>query len=136
MKTSALSTPPSGYKPPTQGQVNAATDLVSRFAKSWNQPTADGLRDLMHADTENLIPPMMKPADREGVVEHFRQVLNQLPDWRLDVQRWALAGDSVMIEWRASATVAGAPLQWMGIDVIRIRAIVPARPRSIGTPGA
>ena len=75
----------------------------------------------MHADTRNLIPPMREPADREGVVEHFRGVLRQLPDLRIEVERWAPTGDAVMVEWKASATVAGKPLAWTGVDRFNVR---------------
>ncbi|MES2073034.1 MAG: nuclear transport factor 2 family protein [Pseudomonadota bacterium] len=110
------------YQAPTPLQLADAADVVRRFAAEWNQPAADNLRSLMHADTQNLIPPMRQPADREGVVEHFRQILQQLPDMRLDIVRWAPTGDIIMIEWAASATVAGRQLHWTGIDRMAIRA--------------
>lgn len=109
------------YVPPTPAQLDTARDVVARFAEHWDHPRADDLRDLMHPDTRNLIPPMETPADREGVVEHFRQVLQQLPDLRITVEQWAPTGDTVMIEWRASATVAGQPLSWTGVDRFRLR---------------
>jgi len=43
------------------------------------QSDADSLRDLMHPDTRNLIPPMTEPGDSETVVERFRGELNRLP---------------------------------------------------------
>jgi ketosteroid isomerase-like protein len=109
------------YLPPTEEQLQNARKLVARFAARWHAPDADSLRELMHPDTQNLIPPMTAPADREGVVEHFRQVLKQLPDLRLEVDRWAPCGDIVMLEWTAHASVAGQALQWSGIDRFRIR---------------
>jgi len=109
------------FVPPTPEQVAAARDIVGRFAELWHRPSADDLRDLMHADTRNLIPPMTEPADREGVVEHFRGVLRQLPDLRIEVERWAPTGDAVMVEWKASATVAGTPLAWTGVDRFNVR---------------
>ena len=106
---------------PTPEQLAAAKDIVGRFAARWSRPAADELRELMHADTRNQIPPMREPADREGVVEHFRAVLRQLPDLRIGVERWAPTGDAVMIEWKASATVAGKPLSWSGVDRFNVR---------------
>jgi len=53
---------------------------------------------------------------RDHVVEHFRRVLQQLPDLRIEVERWAPTENAVMVEWRASATVAGQPLSWTGVD--------------------
>jgi ketosteroid isomerase-like protein len=109
------------YVAPTESQLAGAVRLVNLFAEKWAKPNAEGLRDLMHADTQNLIPPMTAPADREGVIDHFRQVLQQLPDLTIEVVRWAPTGDTVMIEWRAHATVAGQPLSWMGVDRFGIR---------------
>lgn len=119
--TSLAGDPLGGYQPPTSQQVEAARDLVARFQAQWQRGDAEGLRELMHHDTCNLIPPMTEPADREGVVAHFAQVLSQLPDLRLTVLRWGLTGDTVMIEWRATATVTGTPLSWDGMDVMRLR---------------
>lgn len=121
MTEQILTATPAKYQPPTDSQLAAAANLVTRFAQRWDKPDADSLRDLMHPDTQNLIPPMTAPADREGVVEHFRQILKQLPDMRLDVVRWAPTGDTVMVEWAATATVAGEPLRWTGVDRFRIR---------------
>jgi ketosteroid isomerase-like protein len=109
------------YLPPTDPQLAAASDLVARFAARWNKPDADSLRDLMHPDTRNLIPPMAEPGDREAVVEHFRGVLSRLPDLRVEVIRWAPTGDAVLVESRATATVGGQPLSWTGVDRFNIR---------------
>jgi ketosteroid isomerase-like protein len=109
------------YLPPTEQQLHDAQEIVERFAARWQRPVADDLRDLMHADTQNLIPPMTVPANREGVIEHFRQVLQQLPDLRVEVIRWAPTGDAVLVEWRARASVAGQPLEWQGVDRFNVR---------------
>jgi ketosteroid isomerase-like protein len=110
-----------GYVVPTEQQLAAAKEFVARFAERWRSPSADSLRDLMHPDTRNLIPPMPEPGDREAVVEHFRDVLNRFPDLRVEVVRWAPTGDAVMIEWKATASVAGQPLSWTGVDRFNIR---------------
>jgi ketosteroid isomerase-like protein len=109
------------YDAPTAQQLESAHAMVNKFADRWNRPTPEGLRDLMHPDTRNLVPPMTQPADQDGVVVHFAEVLKRLPDLRLDILRWALTGDTVMIEWRANATVAGKHLSWTGVDVMRVR---------------
>src|SRR3954463_625591 len=84
------------FVPPTPAQLAAARDIVARFAARWDRPRADDLEDLMHPDTCNLIPPMKTPADRAGVIAHFRGVLQQLPDLRIAVERWAPTGDAVL----------------------------------------
>lgn len=109
------------FSPPTQAQLDAATNWVRRFVERWTTPNADSLRDLMHPDTANLIPPMTEPGDAEAVVEHFRGLLNRVPDFKLSIVRWAPTGDSVLIEWEGSGTVAGTLLVWRGVDRVSLR---------------
>lgn len=111
------------YVPPTAEQLAAGADLVARWADNWSEPDPDSdyFRNMMHPDTQNQIPPMAVPADREGVVAHFSQVLSRLPDLRIKVVRWAPTADCVIIEWLAAATVAGEKLEWTGTDRISIR---------------
>jgi ketosteroid isomerase-like protein len=111
----------STYLAPTPTQLADAFSLVERFAAVWAKPTIEGLEGLMHPDTRNLIPPMTSPTDRNGVLQHFTDVLRHLPDTRVEVIRWAPTGDTVIIEWRAHATVAGKPMTWTGIDRFGIR---------------
>jgi ketosteroid isomerase-like protein len=66
-------------------------------------------------------PPKTEPRDREAVVEHFRGGLSRLPDLRIEVIRWAPTGDAVLVDWRATASVAGEPLAWTGVDRFNIR---------------
>jgi ketosteroid isomerase-like protein len=108
------------YDPPTEEQIAAAADWVIRFAEHWRSPKPDVLRDLMQPQTRNLIPPMKAPADREGVVAHFRQLLERAPDLSLEVLRWAPVGDTVMVEWEAKATFSGKPLTWRGVDRVSL----------------
>ena len=109
------------FVPPTPVQLAAAHDIVGRFAACWARPSAEDLGELMQPDTRNLIPPMTEPADRAGVIAHFKQVLQQLPDLTVAVERWAPTGDAVLLEWRATATVAGAALEWTGVDRFCVR---------------
>lgn len=116
-----FSAPAAPYQAPTPEQIAAAQDWVTRFSIRWARPDADDLPELMHPDTRNLIPPMAQPGDRQAVVEHFRGVLKMLPDFKVAVIRWAPTGDTVLIEWEGSATVAGKPLTWRGVDRVSLR---------------
>jgi ketosteroid isomerase-like protein len=109
------------YAAPTHAQLADAIALVDRFAAVWSRPDLAGLESLMDPDTRNLVPPMTEPADRAGVLTHFGQVLQQLPDLRVEVIRWAPTGDCVLLEWRAAASVAGRALSWTGVDRFRLR---------------
>lgn len=107
--------------PPTEAQRAAAARWVEGFAERWAPLDPEALRELMHPDTQNLIPPMTTPADAEGVVAHFRALAARLPDLSLTVERWAVAGDAVFVEWRGRASVAGKPIEWRGIDRVLLR---------------
>jgi ketosteroid isomerase-like protein len=109
------------YEPPTEAQRADAARWVEGFATRWSPLDPDALRDLMHPDTQNLIPPMATPADAEGVIAHFRAMKQRVPGLTLTVQRWALAGDAVFVEWLGSAEVLGQKLQWRGIDRVLLR---------------
>ena len=116
-----MTTPRTRYVPPTDAQHAAAERWVAGFAERWAKLDPDALRDLMHDDTRNLIPPMNAPANSDGVVAHFKQVLAMLPDLRLEVVRWAATDDAVFVEWAATAHVAGRALTWRGVDRVRLR---------------
>jgi ketosteroid isomerase-like protein len=105
----------------TPAELAAARDWVARFQARWRTLDPDALRELMHPDTQNQIPPMAAPADCEGVVAHFKQAQAMLPGLRIEVVRWAASGDAVFIEWTASATVNGHPIAWTGVDRVRLR---------------
>lgn len=109
------------YEEPNAQQIREARTLVQGFADRWAKLVPDELYDLMHSDTQNLIPPMSEPGDSNAVVAHFAEVQRNLPDLALRVIRWAATGDSVLIEFEGSASVAGQLLKWTGVDRFSIR---------------
>ncbi len=98
--------------------MKSAFKFVQKYAAAWGREAvqAEDMREQLHPDTRMLIPPMTEPADKEGVIAHFAGVLQRVPDLRLEILRWAPTGDSVIIEWQASATVLGQPVSWQGVD--------------------
>ncbi|WP_394829602.1 nuclear transport factor 2 family protein [Pendulispora albinea] len=119
--TTAKNDTRAAFELPTQAQLESAARWVQGFAERWNPLDPERLRDLMHPDTRNTIPPMTEPADREGVIAHFVRTKERVPDLVLQVERWAATGDTVFVEWCARATVAGRALTWRGIDRVRLR---------------
>jgi ketosteroid isomerase-like protein len=119
--TSMTSTTSGAHSPTSPEQLAAAAAWVARFAEHWSPLEPARLVELMHEDTQNLIPPMTEPANRAGVIEHFQRTKAQLPDLELTVERWAATGDSVFVEWVAEATVKGTRIAWRGIDRVRLR---------------
>lgn len=63
----------------------------------------------------------------DGIIDWIRIGLQTFPDLSLEVTRWATDGDAVLIEFAASATVAGRPISGQGTDRLRLRMIVASR---------
>jgi hypothetical protein len=72
------------YQPPTQSQLEAAELWVASFSNNWRSLDPDSLREGMQPDTRNLIPPMSSPANQDGVVAHFREVLKAISGRKVD----------------------------------------------------
>ena len=48
-------------------------------------------------------------------------IVGRFPDVRLTVTAHAMAGDLCFVSWRGTATAAGRPIAWEGIDRMRLR---------------
>lgn len=106
--------------------IEAASRTVSRtdagrfvqaFADGWSGPYPDQLLALLDPRVR-LVQPIFPPTvgHETARTTFFGTLVRFLPDVRLEVDRWSAAGDLVMIEWTASATLAGRPLRWSGVD--------------------
>jgi ketosteroid isomerase-like protein len=98
-----------------------ATAFVERFQDAWRRRELDGLMDVLTDVVDAYFPGMPAPCGKDQVRDWMRAALAATPDVRLEVQRWARAGDSVLIEWEASATVGSEPLTWGGCDRFTLR---------------
>ncbi len=98
-----------------------AAEWVARWADAWSDPEPFKLADLVHPDAQHQYPFTEGPLDQAGLAEHFEQVLVLLPDLRITPIEWAATGNTVLIEWAATATVGGRRMEWQGADVFRLR---------------
>jgi len=94
-----------------------AARFVERFGDAWAGPHPEALLDLLHPEVR-LLQPIFGPTTGRAAADggFVRPLLRFLPDLRLRVARWSAVGDVVFIEWNASATLAGRPLRWSGVD--------------------
>ena len=91
--------------------------FVERFADAWAGPHPDRLLELLHPDVRLVQPMFASTAGRASAESgFFRTLFRFLPDLRLEVVRWSAVGDTVFIEWTASATLGGRPVRWPGVD--------------------
>jgi hypothetical protein len=94
-----------------------AAQFVRAFGDGWAGPHADQLLALLDARVR-LVQPIFPPTSGHEAARatFFGPLVRFLPDLRLEVDRWSAADEVVMIEWTASATLAGRPLRWSGVD--------------------
>jgi ketosteroid isomerase-like protein len=99
------------------GAISEAERFVRSFAEGWAGPDPERLLVLLDPEIR-LRQPLFPPSRGRDQAEatFFRPLFRFLPDLRIAVDRWSAAGDTVLIEWTAAATLAGRPLRWSGVD--------------------
>jgi len=116
--------PFAGLRSPRDAEASekVAENWVEQWANAWSQPSPQGLGELLAPDIDDVREPFMgHPASHADVVAHFARTLEALPDLRLEVLDWAVRGDTVLIEWSASASVEDERLTWQGTDRFTLR---------------
>lgn len=94
--------------------------FVERFRQAWDEPQPDGFATLITPDAVALWPGF-EPIRGMDYPKHIAGLLALAPDLRLEVTEHAETGQLTFISWQASATVNGHPLQWTGVDRLRVR---------------
>jgi len=102
--------------------VSNAETFVERFTEVWRSPQPQQFADLWHEDGTLLHPGMSQPiGGRQKIMRHVGKITQVAPDISLRPLRWAARGDDVFIEWRITATLAGEPVSWDGVDRFTLR---------------
>jgi ketosteroid isomerase-like protein len=90
-------------RPPFVSEVPPASPPAALFVRAYAtalaQPTPARLRELV-----------------AGGDEPFSPLLELLPDLRATILRWGERDGALFVESRYSATVAGQPMEWEGVD--------------------
>ena len=95
--------------------------FVARFSEFWANPRPERMGELLSTDVL-LKQPLSAPLQGLAAVEaEFRKILGWLPDLRGDVERWNGAGDTLFIEFRLRATLAGRAYGWPVVDRFTLR---------------
>lgn len=95
---------------------------VGLFTEFWRAPRLDLPADQLAPDIRGYWPGHRQP--HEGIpayVAPLQRLLQLVPDFRLEVQAHATAGDVTFIRWIARGTWRDEPLDFDGVDVIRQR---------------
>lgn len=95
--------------------------FVAGFAEFWRRPSPERLGELL-ADDGVLVQPLAAPMRGLAAARaEFARIFAWLPDLTGEVNRFAGSGDSVFIEFRLRATLAGRPLAWRAVDRFTLR---------------
>lgn len=92
------------------------------FASFWSNPDPSLVK---HAVTDDVVGDW--PGDPEPVrgvqayTDRIAQVLERVPDLRLEVAEHAQNGEFVFVRWIARGTGASGPFEFTGMDRIRLR---------------
>jgi hypothetical protein len=95
---------------------------VEHFAQFWAAPDPDLVKQAVTEDVVGDWPG--DPAPVRGVdayTARIKEVLDRVPDIRLDVAEHAANGEFVFVRWVAHGTGAKGPFEMSGIDRIRLR---------------
>lgn len=94
--------------------------FVEQFRSGWDRPDPHAW-DVFIDESTHFVQPML----REGIGaalwwEESQRALQLLPDLRAEVLSWAGVEGTLFIHLRFSATLAGKPLEWDAVDLIRL----------------
>jgi ketosteroid isomerase-like protein len=98
-----------------------ATEFIERFKAGWRRREREAFADVLDDDVDAFFPGMPQPGGKAEALDWLDKALATFPDLELEVQRWARTGDSVLIEWQATATVGSERLTWGGCDRFTLR---------------
>ncbi len=100
--------------------MSDAERFVELFTRLWAEPDAERFGELFHPDGA-FRHPGGRAVTRDQNADYWRRVLARMPDLVLRPTAWAASGDRVFIEWLASATVGGRPIEWSGVTRFVLR---------------
>jgi hypothetical protein len=94
--------------------------LVEQFSAGWDHPDPHGWDAFLGADMEFVQPLLRRGTGPEFWAGEAARTLALVPDLRADVLSWAGSGDTLFIHLRFVGTLAGRPISWEAVDLLRV----------------
>ena len=94
--------------------------FVQRFEEAWREPLTK-FPELFHPDGTLHQAGMPAPIGRADIRAFLERTALVIPDLQISAQHWGSSGDDVLIEWVATGTVAGRPMEWQGASRFTLR---------------
>ncbi len=104
------------------GRQTERPSIVERFAYFWANPDLSLLKNSFTDDVLLYSPGEAEPRrGPEAYIAKTAEFLDLMPGLRLEVADYATNGDLTFIRWIARATGANGPIEFSGIDRLRVR---------------
>lgn len=97
------------------------TWTVEGFAAFWAAPDPALVGAMLTEDVVGHWPGGEEVHGREAYTESLAQIIEMIPDIRLEVAEHATNGEYTFVRWIMHGTGANGPVELSGIDRIRLR---------------
>ena len=94
---------------------------LEKFAAWGVAPSVDGYLALFDPDATLQHPGMAEPISGDDIRAFITRGLNSVTDYRLVPTNWAARGDTLFIETRQSARIAGCEVTWPAALCLTLR---------------
>jgi steroid delta-isomerase-like uncharacterized protein len=88
--------------------------LVESIFERLNERDADALSRFGADEIVEEWPVVGRLEGREAVRDHFAGIFGAVPDFHIEVERMAAAGETVFVHWHMTGTFTGTP--FLGIE--------------------
>ena len=107
--------------PPAAGASTTADAqrFVEDWLRVWRERDGYAYAELLHEDCVFDNP--MGPITRQQLPQFVDSLLAIWPDHRIEATRWGATADGVLIEWVATGTLPGGPIELRGADRYTLR---------------
>jgi ketosteroid isomerase-like protein len=102
-------------------QNNKIEWSVAGFAAFWSRPDPALVPPLLTEDVVGVWPGSPPVRGRDAYTKVLADLLELMPDLRLEVAEHATNGEFTFVRWIMHATGADGPFEMSGIDRIRLR---------------
>ena len=104
-----------------EGAMKDPGRFVLKLEEAWRTFDPALWTELYHPEATIRGPQTEGPVGRDELLRNLSRTRAALPDFRFRARRWASRGNTLFIEWTASATLAGETVEWDGVDCFELR---------------
>src|SRR3712207_7089777 len=99
---------------PAVDTPSTAQLIGTLFGELLNRRDPELLRPHMADELVETFPVVGRLEGREAVLAYFREMFAALPDFHIEAERLAVAGETAFVQWHVNGTFSGGPLNRHG----------------------